>query len=65
MKLCPHVQLRTKDGVVQYKGIAIPVYGWDPDTQMDVPLLKCSECGASHRLNGPPVKRVSTRKARY
>lgn len=65
MKLCKHVQVRMRDGVVQFKGIAHPTYGWSRELQMDVPLIKCTACGEAYKIDGPPVKRMSTKKSRY
>lgn len=56
MSPCAHVEALETDGVVRVvRGIASPSYGWSRELEADVPLLRCTECGATARLPGAAV----------
>ena len=60
MSLCDHVDLeQNKSTVTINRGAAVPFYGWAPELQADVPLLRCPVCDATLRLPGPAVGRSS------
>jgi hypothetical protein len=58
MTLCSHVDIQVDGDLVTVKrGVADPFYGWSPELQGDVPLLRCSECRAVTPLPGVGVRR--------
>jgi hypothetical protein len=56
--LCSHVDAELAGDVVTVsRGVADPFYGWSPELQGDVPLLRCSECRAPAPWPGAGVRR--------
>lgn len=65
MSPCAHVEAAETDEVVRVvAGTAIPFFGWSKELEADVPLLRCSECGATARLPGAAVDLANRTTAR-
>jgi hypothetical protein len=57
-RLCKHVTFEYDDiGALQVlEGIAVPIWGWSPDEQGDVPLLRCANCEATGLIEAGVVR---------
>ena len=60
MKLCKHVEYEPSYDFAGSlmnvtSGVAIPIFGWDRDRELDVPLLQCSHCKETIALEGDAV----------